>query len=166
MGPKKAAEPAPIEPKEGANVCYARVKLVKDEEFIEVILNTNSRLDIILDAAKTQLLQRVTKLLATPEPQRPAPVPVPDPVEGEEETAPPNEEEDRSDLVAEWNALMERLHGIQSTLQQTAVESLELHDGERVAELASRLAENGREILAPSKKYLIGVMEEEEFKEF
>ena len=164
MGPKKAAEPVAIEPAAGANVSYVKVKLV-NEDFLEVIVNTNSRLDIILDAAKTQLLHRVAKLLGTPEPQPPAPVPVPEPVEGEGE-ATPAEEEEKPDPVAEWKALIERLQVIQSALQPTPVESLELHDGERAAELAARLAENGREILAPSKRYSIGVMEGEDFKEF
>ena len=167
MGPKKAVEPAAIEPKDGANVCYCRIKLVKDDEFVEVTLNTNSRVDIVLDYAKTLLLQKVSKLLSTPAPQPPAPVPAPEPVEGEEEeAAPPAEEEDKPDPVAEWNALIERLQIIQSALQQVAVESLEFHDGEHGAELSQKLAENGREILAPTKRYTIGTMEGEEFKEF
>lgn len=166
MGPKKAAEPEKVEPKDGANVCYCRIKLVKEEEYVEVTLNTNSRVDIVLDHAKAQLLQKVSKLLSTPAPQPPAPAPLPEPVEGEEEAAAPAEEEDKPDPVAEWNALIERLQAIQSALQPVAVESLEFHDGEHGAELSQKLAENGREILAPTKRYNVGIMDGEEFKEF
>jgi hypothetical protein len=168
MGPKKAAEPAAIEPKEGANVCYARIKLVKEDEYVEVILNTNSRLDIILDSAKTQLLHNVGKLMATPEPQPPAPVPVPEPVEGEE-AAPVESEhagDQAADPVAEWKLLMERLQAIYDSLQAVTVNALELHDGENTAGLGARLAENGREVLGPSRKYSIGTMDGEDFKDF
>ena len=169
MGPKKAAEPAAIEPKEGANVCYARIKLVKEDEYVEVILNTNSRLDIILDSAKTQLLHNVGKLMATPEPQPPALVPVPEPVEGEEAAAPAESEhadEQAADPVAEWKLLMERLQAIYDALHAVNVSALELHDGENAAGLGARLAENGREVLGPSRKYSIGTMDGEDFKEF
>ena len=87
MGPKKAAESEPVEPRKGANVCYLIINVSESVEPITITINCNTRIDVLLDTAKAMLLQSVSKLLATPQPQSLAPPPVVEPVEGEE--APP-----------------------------------------------------------------------------
>ena len=171
MGPKKGAEPEAVEPREGANVCYLTLNMGSEEAPaapISITINSNTRVDILLDTAKTILLQSVTKLLATPQPLPLPAAPVVEPVEGEE---PPAEDTDTAppvDPVAEWQAMIDRLTAIQESLGPATIQELELQEVEqaRVMEIQHHLAENGKAILPHSTKYLVGRMEGEEFKAF
>lgn len=164
MGPKKA-EPEPVAARNGANVCYIQIKLVKEAEFISITLNSNTRVDILLDTVKTLLLQDISKRLSTPQPQALPPPPVAEPVEGEEA---PKEAEAPEDPVAEWQAMINRLNEIQETLTGTVVQELELQqvEGEKVMEIQGKLTDNGKELLPHSSKFSLGRMVEGEFKAF
>ena len=170
MGTKKGAEPDPVEPRVGANVCYLVINVREGVAPITITINSNTRVDVLLDTAKTMLLESVTKLLATaqPQPQLLVSSPV---LEGEE--APPAEAEGGdvmppADPVAEWQATIERLTEIQEGLAPTRVQELELQEmeHEKVLEIQTHLAENGKGILPHAAKYLVGRMDGEEFKAF
>ena len=65
-------------------MCYLTLNMGSEEAPaapISITINSNTRVDILLDTAKTILLQSVTKLLATPQPLPLPAAPVVEPVE-------------------------------------------------------------------------------------
>ena len=123
MGPKKggAAEPPAAEKKEGANVCYISIPLKLSEEDTSCItstMNTNCRVDIILDNARRSLMKSIQTQEKTPQPAPLDPLPLPVAEEGVEEgdAAPEPVEDTRPDPIEAWRLRMERLSAIKEKL--------------------------------------------------
>lgn len=175
MGPKKggAAEPPAAEKKEGSNICYISIPLKLSEEdtsSIDSTMNTNCRVDIILDNARRSLLKIIQTQEKTPQPAPLDPLPLPVAEEGAEEgdAAPEPVEDTRPDPIEAWRVRMERLSVIKEKLLAAAVTDLELFN-EAAVNIQQNLEQNGTEVLAPSTKYSIGVLvgeEEKVFEEF
>lgn len=154
MGPKTAPVVEAPALRNGANLLYVRCSLPGEQQFLTVSMNLNCRVDIILDTSKKALhaaadasIAKINAQIANPEVT----------AEGAP-SASANQQETLARLTRISEAI-QAAHGpdVPLELQDEAAASVGVQ---------ALLAKNGKDVLKPAHRYVLGIIENGTFKAF
>jgi len=165
MPPKAAPVVAAPTSKEGGKIIYITCCLLDATE-LKVVLNPTCRLDILLDAAKKALLKEVVSLTASVNMTLQASTVAVAAEAGGGGDGGGEEASGSAEEVVKAKALLARLQEMQSTLQSTTVNNMELQESgsANILNVKENLAKPASDILRPSGVFKIGLLLDGTFK--